>query len=494
LPRKNFFFILLLTLGAILVHGYHPFCEDAEIYLPGVLRILHPQLFPVGAEFFASHAHLTLFPNLIAGSVRWTHLPFDVALLLWHVASVFLFLLACYQLLSKCFENATSRWAGVALVAAMFTLPVAGTALYIFDQYLNPRNLAALAAVFALARVLERRYWRAAAWLVFAAVLHPLMSAFAMSLAFLAIFLDRIGLNWLTLTRTLPTGSLLAFAAILFPISISFAPPSPAYLEAMRYHTFHMLGNWAWYEWLGIVAPVPILWWFAKMARQRNLRNLELLCWALIIYDLVYFAAGLIIQLPARFEYLARFQPMRSLHLLYILLFLFIGGFLGEFWLKNSVWRWMVLFLPLGAGMFFAQRQLFPASQHLELPEVTPRNEWAQAFLWIQRETPTDAVFAMSPEHMNLPGEDQHGFRAMAQRSMLADAVKDSGAVSMFPPLADKWLEQVQAQQHWENLQLQDFRRLQAKYGVNWIVVQSSGLPGLTCPYSNQTVRVCRLD
>jgi hypothetical protein len=230
------------------------------------------------------------------------------------------------------------------------------------------------------------------------------------------------------------------------------------------------------------------------LAQKKGLRNLELLCRALIIYDVVYFAAGLIIQLPARFEYLARFQPLRSLHLLYILLFLFIGGFLGEYWLKNRVWRWLVLFGPLCAGMFFAQRELFPASQHLEFPGIAPRNEWAQAFLWIRNQTPVDAVFAMNPLHMNLPGEDQHGFRAMAQRSMLADAVKDSGAVSMFPTLADRWLEQVQAQQDWKNLQLQDFRRLQAKYGVNWIIEQQPGPPGLHCPYSNRSVLVCRLD
>jgi hypothetical protein len=32
---------------------------------------------------------------------------------------------------------------------------------------------------------------------------------------------------------------------------------------------------------------------------------------------------------------------------------------------------------------------------------------------------------------------------------MLADAVKDSGAVSMFPPLAGEWLRQVDAQRGW---------------------------------------------
>jgi hypothetical protein len=50
----------LLTFAAVLVQGYHPFAEDAEIYLPGVEKILHPGLFPTGQEFFRSHASLTL--------------------------------------------------------------------------------------------------------------------------------------------------------------------------------------------------------------------------------------------------------------------------------------------------------------------------------------------------------------------------------------------------------------------------------------------------
>jgi hypothetical protein len=214
----------------------------------------------------------------------------------------------------------------------------------------------------------------------------------------------------------------------------------------------------------------------------------------LVIYDIVYFAAALAIQLPARFEYLARFQPLRSLHLLYILMFLFAGGLLGEYWLKNRAWRWFIVFAPLCAGMFYAQRQLFPASAHLELPGVSPRNEWAQAFQWVRERTPVGALFALDPEHMHLPGEDEHGFRAQAQRSMLADAVKDSGAVSMFPPLAGEWLRQVKAQQDWKRLQLQDFGRLHAEYGVNWIVEQQPGVPGLVCPYGNRAVLVCRLD
>jgi hypothetical protein len=95
---------------------------------------------------------------------------------------------------------------------------------------------------------------------------------------------------------------------------------------------------------------------------------------------------------------------------------------------------------------------------------------------------------------MVAPGEDEHGFRVLAERSVLADALKDSGAVSMFPALARDWYEQVRAQQGWKDFQVADFRRLRQDYGVTWVVLQRPGVPGLTCPYQNQLVRVCRVE
>jgi len=201
-----------------------------------------------------------------------------------------------------------------------------------------------------------------------------------------------------------------------------------------------------------------------------------------------------VLSIPAQFESLARFQPLRSLYLLYLLFFLFAGGLLGEYVLKNRAWRWAALFVPLCAGMFLAQRALFPASAHIEWPGASPKNPWAQAFEWIQTNTPRDAVFALDPSHMHIPGEDENGFRAIAERSMLADAAKDSGAVTMFPPLAEGWLAQVQAQSGWKTFQSQDFRRLQAEYGVSWVVLERPGASDLDCPYENAAVRVCRVN
>ncbi len=482
--------LFLMTIGALFVHGYHPYAEDAEIYLPGIERILDPQLFPMGREFIAFHAHLTFFPNLIALSVRISHLPFDVVLFLWHVASVYLLLLACWQLASLCFTSGRARWAAVGMVTALLTLPVAGTALYIMDQYVNPRNLAAFASVFAVARTLEGKYVRASLWLVFAALVHPMMWVYAFSFCVLLVvmlhFESRSGAQLASGKVAMVSSCLL----LQFPLNPS---STPAYEEAARRHGYHYIQKWAWYEILGLVAPIALFWWFDRIAQQKNWKNVQRLSRALIIYDIVYIIAALIIDLPARFETLARFQPLRSLHLLYIVMLVIAGGILGEFVLKNRAWRWLALFLPLSAGMLLAQRALFPASAIVEWPGVAPKNPWAQAFLWIRENTPVNAIFALDPDYMHIHGEEEIGFRCLAQRSRLADDVKDNGVVSMFPQLGEEWWAQVQAQRPWKNFTLQSFEQLREQYGVNWIVTAQPGVAGLECPYQNLLVRVCRL-
>lgn len=483
---KTAIFLSLLTLAALAVHGYHPFAEDAEIYLPGVERILHPELFPVGQEFFESHAHMTLFPNLIAFSVRVTHLPLEWGLFLWQVGSIFLLALACWELSGMLFPNRTqARCSAVCLVGALLTLPVAGTSLYIMDQYLNPRNLAAFAGIFVLTRTLEKKYVRALLWLIFAAAMHPLMWTFPCAFCVLLIVLDKFELRH----KTVAAG----FVGLTW-FQVPLAPAtSPAYHEAAKLHGYHYIQNWRWYELLGIVAPLFLFWWFAQLARKNNWSALRRVCRTFIIYGLIFLLAALVLDLPARFESLARLQPLRSLHFLYIVMFAIIGGLLGEFVLKNRLWRWLILFVPLSAGMFLAQRSLFPASAHVELPGVALRNPWAQAFLWVRHNTPVDAVFALDPQYMHIAGEDEIGFRCLAQRSRMADAIKDNGVVSMFPPLAEEWWSQVQAQTPWQRFQLEDFARLKSKYGITWVILQQPGIAGVDCPYQNTAVRVCRL-
>jgi len=472
--------LLLLTFAALLVHGYHPYAEDAEIYLPGIEKRLDPSLFPSNTQFFQSHANATWFPKVVAASIKVAHLPFDWALFCWHLLSIFLFLWALWELSGRCFSDRRARWAGVCLVGALLTLPVAGTALYIIDQYFNPRNLTASLGLFCIVKVVDKKYVQALLLLIITGGLHPLMMVFVFATSFLYLSFDRL--------EAWPRA-----AAFAFPFGLTLDPPPASYHQVAQSHRYHYLLRWEWYEWLGALAPIAILGWFSRIARRNSQRNLDLLCRALVVLVALSILAALVLSSSSRLESLARIQPLRSLHLVYILMFLFAGCFLGQYVLKGFVWRWLILFLPLCIGMYLGQRALFPASAHIEWPWAAPRNQWAQAFLWVRSNTPEDALFALDPYHMAIEGEDAVGFRALAQRSMLADGVKDSGAVTMFPPMADDWLRQFNAQKDWKHFQLSDFERLKAEFGVTWVVLQQPGIPGLTCPYKNGVVLVCPL-
>ncbi len=70
------------------------------------------------------------------------------------------------------------------MVAAMFTLPVAGTALNMADQHLHPRNLATAMILLAVWRILDGKRWQAVPLLVVAFLMHPLMAAMGISFCF----------------------------------------------------------------------------------------------------------------------------------------------------------------------------------------------------------------------------------------------------------------------------------------------------------------------
>ena len=481
-------FVAIMAIAAMVVHGYHPAIEDAEIYLPGIKRALNPSLYPHNDVFFMSHARMTVFPKLIAASVRLSHIRLDWALLVWQWFAIFLLLLGCWHLGRLAFRDRLGRWGGVALTASLLTLPVAGTALYVMDQYINPRSLSTPAVLFVIINVVERRFLRALLWLSFTALIHPLMVVFGAVYAVIYLYVASF--------KTRASDSAARPAAELagwIPFGL-FPPTTEAYRQALRSRPYFFLIDWRWYEWLGIFGPLALLAWWRSVARRMKDPILENLCGASIIFGVAFFLVGLVITIPSRLVNLVELQPMRSLHLVYLILLVLGGGLLAQSVLKTKVMRWAALFIPLCAFMVLVQHEMFPDTPHLELPGMGSKNEWVRAFRWIEQNTPLDAYFALDPDTMSLPGEDQHGFRAIAERSMLADNVKDTGAVTMFPTMAETWRDQVKAQTGWDRFEPSDFRSLKKRFGVNWIVVEQAGVPGFSCPYRTTALAVCRVD
>ena len=144
------------------------------------------------------------------------------------------------------------------------------------------------------------------------------------------------------------------------------------------------------------------------------------------------------------------------------------------------------------AGMFAAQRLSFVGTGHIEWPGRIPTNPYEQAFLWIRDHTPQDAVFAFNPRLVYLPGEDEQGFRAIAERDHLADD-KDAGIVVVAPWLADRWATQRNAQLNIDRMTDVQRAAMLAPLGATWLLLPPGSTTRFPCPWQNTVVRVCRL-
>jgi hypothetical protein len=491
--RKTLLILAGISVAAILVMGYHPGLEDDSFYLAAIKHHLNPSLFPHDSDFFRVQFQATIFDKLMAPSVRLLHLPLPWTILLWQFAAVFLMLLGCYRIARRCFTRPEAQWASVSLIAALLSMPLPGIAILLGDQYLHPRTLATALILAAIVAVIDRKPWMSGILLLLAFSIHAIAACFGISFC--------LFLAW-TLRR--PPLDLRSSALLLLPLGWLFEPASEAWRQAAATRGFYFLGSWHWYEWLGVVAPLLLLLAFYALLSRRTLpvagSVLRPFILSTVYFGVFQMCAGLLIMLPPPLGRLRPFEPMRYLHLLYLLFFLIAGGLGGAYLLDRRFYRWLLLFVPLSAGMFYAQRQMYSASPHLELPFVSPGNPWLRAFDWVRQTTPVDSYFALDPHYETLPGEDHHGFRALAERSALADYEKDAGMAARVPILAPRWLREVTALNGWRTFQSSDFERLRSQFGVNWILLSRADRQFsnpdravMICPYANQDVKVCRL-
>ena len=498
---KNVWTALLagLTLLTVLVHGYHPLAEDGGLYAAGVEYTLDRSLFPHYTEFVSQHLHFSLFAQMIAMIIQLTHLSLAWALILIDLLSVYLTLFAARQILRRCFTSEPAQLAGIALLAAWWTMPIAGTSLMLMDPYVTARSLSTPLSLLAVAYAMDRwtprsqSFLSCALCLVLTAPLHPLMAIYA--LAFVVV------LRASRLRKRFLAWALLAAVAVVLGVVLQvLAPPeSPAILAAVITRYYWFLSQWQWYERLGLAGPLGVLGAILYWRRDRLSEAGRVLCQACLVLgavatlDVLLFAHE-----SAPVHLVAKLQPLRVYISLYAVMAMLLGATLWQAGSEAGKWVRVapLLFIAaMAAVMCFVQRQTFPASIHLELPwraEQNP-NPWVQAFLWARQNTPRDALFALDARYVNTEGEDAQTFRAIAQRSVLPDYSKDGGEAADTPQLASLWQQGAAAQKDLSD-QSDAVRdpHLQS-FGTTWMVLHSAAITVHPCPYNNGTVKVCRL-
>jgi hypothetical protein len=477
----------LLTPFVLPVHGYHPFAGDAGIYVAGVRHILDPSLYPLNAAFVAAFTKISAFPWMVAAIVRLFHLPLDWLLFTAHLLSIFFFLAACGQLAARLFARESAQWCSQLLAAAYFTLPVAGTALFIMDPYVTARSFSTPLSLMAVAACIDHAWLRTILLLALAALIHPLMAVYTVGFVILyaCVASDR------TRAAVGLCGTAIGLCAVAFAIAHR-TPISSAYREAVSLapRTFLFLERWHWYEVLGLILPLIL---FAAVLRcfgaDSRKRALCLACLLLGTSSILIAA----VFVPQAGPYLfVPLQILRSFHLIYVVGIIMSGGILNAI-LERSRLAAVALLVLLFAGMFAAQRASWRGSNHIEWPGSQPANPYQQAFLWIRDNTPGNAVFAFNPQLVYLPREDEQGFRGISLRDHLADD-KDAGIAAVIPRLASRWAFQRNAEFSVDRMTDAERRTALAPLGATWLLLPPHASTELPCPYSNSVAKVCRLD
>ena len=504
-----------LTVVAALVHGYHPYAEDGGVYLPEIKRLLDPGLYPHGAEFVVGHLQYSLFAPMVAGLVRASGLSAEMVMLLVYLATFWMTLFAGWLLAARCFGSREARGGAMALLAAWMTLPIAGTSLMLMDPYVTARSVSTPFGLLALVGALEfllpqfessegemaerrRGLVLCCGALAIAGVMHPLMGAYALGSVLLlgaALSSSRVMQIWGTV------GLGLTAVAIAWGLQLSAAPEGEIYRRVVLTRSYWYLGEWHWYEWVGLVAPVAIL--LAIGLRQRRDEDAALVGMArmaaaagaiAVAVALLFARAGMKMHL------VARMQPLRIFQVVYMVMILAVGAALGEWVLRRRPIRWVAVFSLLAGVTVASERRTYPASRHLELPDALAwrisagrENQFEEAFVWVRRNTPTDAVFALDADYITKPGEDAQSFRAIAERSVLPDFSKDGGVVTNKPELAGEWLEGQAAQTGLDSEPDEERVRRLRPLGVSWVVLDRGAATEFVCMYANDAVKVCRL-
>ncbi len=520
--RTDVLGLALLTLAVLLVHGFHPRAEDGGLYLAGVELLLQPSLFPLDRPFVTAPSHYSLFAPAVAGLVRLSHAPLDDVLLGLYLFTTMLLLYAALCLSRRCFPSQPgAQWAGVALLAAWWTLPVAGTSLLLMDPYLTARSFSTPLTLLALHQILslpghhnrtqqpQRAHQRPDPFCILrgpagrsvlcclillaaTAAVHLLMALYAALFTLtLALVTRRAPLRFFILLGLSWIGIMGAWQA--------FAQPEPFAVQlAVQSRYYWFLSNWRWFECLGLAGPLAVLFGILKWSTRHSTSPFPSAIVALCRGSLFVGLLSILVSIFFVQEHFAahsasRLQPLRSFLPIYALLPLLLGGILGSL-ATRRLWRtalpWSLILCSAGT-MFVVQRATFPASPHIEWPGRAPTNRWTQAFIWARQHTPRDARFALDALYINTPGEDAQSFRAWAQRSSVPDFSKDGGEAANFPALAPAWLSGATATANLSQLSdAQRTGRLNG-LGVSWLILQGTAKTTLLCPYQNQTVKVC---
>jgi hypothetical protein len=470
-------FVLFVLAATANGAGYRYGVSDQAVYIPLVVRALHPAAFPRDASLIDSQGRLMLSDQILAGIVRVTGVPLEYLFLAAYLLSLLLIWIAVVAIGRRLF---ISPWLTVAFAAAV-TLrhQIPRTTANSFEPYFHPRMLAFAVGALALAAVLHRRFWVAVALVAVSTLLHVTTGLwFAVMLGVAMTCLDP-SLRRLAIAGAAAAAVFIVWAGIVGPLRSSFVTMDPPWLEAVAGKGL-FAWDWPVWAWLTNLGLLVIAW--AAYRWKENRPELGAVVWGAAALAGVFLVTFPLVR--ARLALPVQLQISRVFWLVDFVALICLIGLVRHERTAKAVAATLVA-VAVVRGIYVM------AVEHPERPLFAihlAASDWDDAMTWI-RAQPLDAHVLADPGHAWKYGTS---VRVAAERDVFLEEVKDSAVAIYSRDVAVRFLERVRASLDFDQMTAERARDLAARYDLDYLVFEKD-LP-LPVAYRNARFKVYLLQ
>lgn len=475
-------FAILATANA---GGYRYGVSDQAFYIPAIVHAADPATFPRDRALIGAQARLLVLDEALAAATRATGVPLPVLF----AAGYFLSLAIMWGALLLIGGSLYTRaWTTAALLAA-WTLrhQITRTSANTFEPYFHPRMLAFAVCALAVAAVLRRRPWIAAALVAAGGLVHPTTAVWFAVLIGAALFTSEPAAR-----PALGGGAMLAAAAAAWavtsgPLSGSLSIMDAAWRQALAGKTSLFASQWPAAAWIANLGTAAVWAWAYADRRRRRIATREdaglaaggAALVALFLATLPLVAGGVFLFVELQISRV--FWIVDFLATVYVLA---LVDRLDAGRLARAVAVALVAFATArglyGLRVEHPERRLFSFSL-----EASP---WHDAMRWIAAQ-PAGVHVLADPGHAWKYGTS---VRVSAARDVFLEDVKDAAMAIYSRDVAMRVLERGRALQDFDRLDAAQFRALARRYDLDYLVT-AAAVDGLPVAYRNERFTVFSL-
>jgi len=505
--------VIAISLASTAVSGYQFATSDQEIFIPYILKLQDPQLFPNDLLFSQFTANASFFYQIMAYLAQFIDMEaLFLAGLLFTKALLFI---GIYLLAKVIFKKRE-----IALLSLLpFLIPkfIGGAPILTYDDFFGYRSIGVIFLVFYLLFLLKAQFIKSSFLAAITLFFHPL--SIIPSLLLSPVLILKNSKN--KIKDIVIFVSIILSASILYLITFdadsNLLQKSQEWLSVIRFRAPYIFPSlWGILGWLSLGMYLTLIAIYLKSARNSQKANIILITVTSLFVFAVNFILLELFQLPGfvKFQLVRSIAPLGYLGLILAPCLLLAKTKLLKFF---GLISFMALSLNLfyiflaSAVIFIILLIKFKIITKNTVPVIfsnviyvtivfglilnilhlrnsinyqLQKNDWTDIQIWAKENTPEDTLFLVPPY--------QTGFRIFSHRPIVGD-IKDGAVVIYSLSYAKSWSAKMNDLESYDNSDQSDFVQLANKYHFDYFVTRATQNVKFEKAYENKSFIIYKL-